>query len=56
MHLIHKWKPVHVFHYVDVSYGDKAKSTSITSVCQKCHKIKEFSIYGAGWIELESLQ
>lgn len=52
----HRWYPVHVQHYLDTSYGGKAKSSNVISRCTRCGDLKEKSFYGAGFLDLKALQ
>ena len=54
--IFHKHTPVSVFHYYDVSWGDKVPSTTIIYTCERCGHIKKKDLYGVGFLELEDLK
>ena len=53
---IHEYKAVSVYHYWDISWGGKAPSTIVTYRCINCGKIRVKHFYGAGFLELETIQ
>ncbi len=51
----HRYKAVHVFHYFDWSFDQKAPSTCVTLQCIYCGRIIQKTLYGAGFVTLEEL-
>ena len=53
----HRWHPVSVKHYHDISYGRPgAQSTTVTSRCVICGTVDTKHLYGSGFLELAELQ
>lgn len=50
---LHKYKVAGVGHIYDVSWGGKAPSTTVTSMCVCCGKITSKYLYGAGFLKVE---
>lgn len=44
----HNWKIISYFDYIDISFGLRASSYSITLQCKKCGNIKQKDFYGCG--------
>lgn len=54
--IFHRWKCYHVYNYIDVSYGDEAKSHIIFFVCKDCKKTKNIHKYGVGILNDQQIQ
>jgi hypothetical protein len=51
----HRWRCIKVYHYIDTSWDSRAPSTCATFRCERCGKLKERSMYGAGHLSKDEL-
>lgn len=51
----HKWEPVAVYHYYDVSYDERIPETQVTLKCKKCGDLRSKRLAFSGHVKLSEL-